>query len=502
MSLLQINPDLRDTLVDCYEHTATFAKVFFREKLWREFNSLHDELFYLLDTHIPLVAIAAPRGIGKTTLTILYALKCALFKNFKYILFVSETNSIAAQNVRTIGNILTGNEKIVKTFGNLQGPIWNLGDGHLKLANGVTIKARGSGQQIRGQQDDFDRPDLIICDDLEDPEPFRLGDATEYERKLWQWFDTDLMNSRDERNPRVIVVGTVLGELALLQRLLDDPDWKSLRLELCDDMYRSNFPDFKSDEQIAAMVAKHKREGTLDFFFQEYRNLPTANETRSFKDEYFQRYDPGYDPVQDLQIDRMVIIDPAKTVNISSADTAILGVGFNPIENHIYLIDGVNAKLEPDDIYKEAVRIARQIHTRTIAVEVTGIELFIKYPLNNYLRRQKFPDCIPLQAKGKKPERIRQLVPFYRERRVYHSPTARVSDALEAQLRTFPRSKLWDVMDCFAYAIPLFAIGERYFGPEGDDNEDMESFEAEIAAMDAEDRAMGGSISDGAFWAP
>lgn len=503
MSLLQAQPELVPDLVACCLHTAVFGKVFFPDALDREFNEFHDEMFSLLDdVSLPKVAIAAPRGLGKTTLTIMYALKAAVFKEANYICIVSQTADLAAQIVRTIGNLLTSNERLIKTFGNLQGPIWSLGIGHLKLANGVTIKAKGSGQQIRGQQDEFMRPDLVICDDLEDSEPFRLGDPTDYLKKLKQWFKADLLNSLSRKNPRIILVGTVLGADSVLQNLLDSKNWLSVRLELCDDNYKSNFPDFYSDAEVLALKNEYEEDGQLDLFYQEYRNIPVAAETAIFKKATFQYYPDTYDPEDDYQIDRLVIIDPAKTTNPTSAYSAVVGVGFNPIENHIYFMDCFNERVEPDGLYQAAVDMAIRLKTKSIAVEVTGLNNFITYPLDNFLRQKGFPPSIKLNARGKKQERIRQLAPFYRQRQVYHNPDPKVHNPLEAQLMTFDRSKYWDVMDAFAYCIELFAIGERYFGPEGSDNEDLDALERDIARMDEEETFFGDGPVDAAFWAP
>ena len=44
----------------------------------------------------------------------------------------------------------------------------------------------------------------------------------------------------------------------------------------------------------------------------------------------------------------------------------------------------------------------------------------------------------------------------------------------------FPRSKLWDLMDCAAYIIQMLELGERYFSP----SEDPEDAEAEYKELE------------------
>ena len=44
----------------------------------------------------------------------------------------------------------------------------------------------------------------------------------------------------------------------------------------------------------------------------------------------------------------------------------------------------------------------------------------------------------------------------------------------------FPRSALWDLMDCEAYIIEMLELGERYFSPK----EDPTDIEAEYKELD------------------
>lgn len=479
------NAQLQDTLVRCIHDTRVFGSTFMPNRFWRPWRSAHEPLFNVLDNDdIPLAVVAAPRGLGKTTVdSIAYPAKKVLFRQSKFIELVSATATVAAQNVKNLGRELTGNADIVRTFGNIKGPIWSEGRGDLETNTGIKILARGAGQQIRGLLEGDSRPDLIICDDLEDPEPFRIGDPTEYLRKIKEWFWSDLMNSIDRRgHTRVIVVGTILHEDSLLQNLLDDPEWVGVRMELCDDSYNSNFPDLMPTEEVKRMAAAFKARGMLDVFFREYRNLAIAAEDASFKEAMFRYYNTEYNPVADFGVDRCVIVDPAKSLKLHSAYTAIVGVGFDSLRNRIYLIDCVNEKMKPSEIYKTAFEMAQRLRTHTIGVEVTSLGTFISYPFNNYLQKRNFPAIIELNAVVNKLERIKQLSPFYEMGLVYHNPLPEVHDVLETQLKTFPRSKFLDVADAMAYCIPMFNLGEKFFGMS--EQEDEEAIDEEIRELD------------------
>lgn len=482
--------EMEDTLVDCCGDTATFAKVFMPHRFTREFDSPYREIFRLLDDDsAKKVAIAAPRGTGKTSIdAIAFPARKVCYQESKFVLVVSCTHNLAASVVRQLGRELTDNPNIIHAFGPLKGTRWSEGEGELRTSTGISILAKGAGQQVRGLIEST-RPDLIIVDDLEDSEPFRIGDAEEYIRKIREWFRADLLNvvDRASKTTRIVYLGTVLGENSLLNSLLESPDWLSTRLELCDDNYETNFPGLMSTPEVIELKDEHEARGELDIFFREYRNLPIAGSTAVFKKEYFKYWDQellakqGYMP-------KAVIVDPAKTVNMKSAYTAIQGVGFSASLPGIFQLNGVNKRLAPEEVYEEAWLMAQSLKTTIIAVEVTSLEQWIEYPFNQFLRLKGFPPITPLKAQGKKPDRIRELGAFYRMGVVYHHPSPLVHDALEAQLLAFPRSKYWDYMDAWAYILKLFNIGELGFVR--NDREDARAFEEEIAMLDQMDKAM------------
>lgn len=487
---------MEQLLLDCSMSTPTFGSTFMPKRFWRPWVSLHEEFFeYLDDDSVPLVAIAAPRGFGKTSIdTIAYPARKILYQECKFVEIISCTASVAAANVKNLGRELTGNAMVAKVFGQLKGPVWSEGLGNLETSTGIVIKARGAGQQVRGLLESDSRPDLIIVDDLEDSEPFRIGDPTEYLRKIKEWFFSDLMNSIDRRgNTRVIVVGTLLHEDSLLANLLDDPDWKSVRLELCDDNYNSNYPDLMTTQEVRKLAASLAEKGMLDTFYREYRNLAIATEDAIFKKKSFKYLgkdckETTQDIIDDLSVERLVIVDPAKTTNIKSAYTAIVGLGYDAKRKRICLLDCVNEKLEPENIYKAAYEMAVNIRTTIIAVKVTSLNLFITYPFNTYLSTKGYPNVEEVKETRDKLERIRELAPIYRMGFFWHhsdGPGEGVNTALEAQLLTFPRSKFLDVADAVADVIPLLSLSNRLFGM--NDEEDEKSFEEEIRMMDDEE---------------
>jgi hypothetical protein len=125
--------------------------------------------------------------------------------------------------------------------------------------------------------------------------------------------------------------------------------------------------------------------------------------------------------------------------------------------------------------------MCRRLKARVLGVEVTGLNEFITYPFKTWITKSgMLLEFVELKARGgtkatSKEDRIRALVPFYRQGLIWHNK--HVCAPLEAQLISYPRSKYWDVMDAFAYTIELLEIGERYFIPSEEDDQGYDDLE-------------------------
>lgn len=255
--------------------------------------------------------------------------------------------------------------------------------------------------------------------------------------------------------------------------------WYTRTLSICDDDYKSNWPDFISDQEVQELADSFAKQGLLDVFYREYRNIPVAKESASFRAEHFRYYEEVDDPAKRESTDRLyytsplsihpmvenvVLVDPAKTVQMQSDFSAVVGVGANLVENKLFVRDVDARRMYPDELYDSIFSMAERIRARTIGVEVTSLNEFIIFPLKNeMLRRGKFYELVPLHARKSKLERIGALVPFYRQGSMYHNKAC--AGALEAQLLWFPKSKRIDIADALAYIVQLLEEGERYFQP-------------------------------------
>jgi predicted phage terminase large subunit-like protein len=502
------NEQLESLIIPCFGNTPVTCLTLFPDHFTRPFCSVHNSIFQVLDNEeIKLAAIAAPRGFGKTTTIGLgFVGRKALFREAPYIVYISSTATEAAAKVKTLAKELQENDIIKGLFGELRGVKWAEEKGEIELSDAegpfCFIQAKGAGSQIRGLKWGKYRPTLFVVDDLEDAE--EVCNET-IRKKLKEWFFADLLGARDQSvtsKTRLIVIGTLLHEDSLLANLLDespideddkaimdlqDVDLKeqfvTLRLEACDDSFNSVWPEYLSTEALKAKAAAYERRGLLDVFYREWRNIVIAKDNATFQKSMFRYYSETDDRERLREVETIVLVDPAKTANTASAFTAICAVGFDARCNRIYFRDSINAKLTPDKIYEAAFDMADMFNAVVVGVEETGLNNFIMYPFQQAARkRRRFVDVVAIKALKDKELRVGALAYFYRVGAVYHNEQLHVRGTLETQLLSFPRSKYWDMMDCFANCIELFNLGDRNFTqdvPEvyGLDKHKMDEFE-------------------------
>ena len=173
-----------------------------------------------------------------------------------------------------------------------------------------------------------------------------------------------------------------------------------------------------SSEDVKKLAEEYASKGLLHVFFMEYMNSihpgDAPFQTRYFK--YFSNEDIDFDLPE---FETVIIADPAKTTNMSSAYSAIVGISVNMKKNAIYFRDCINARLHPEQIYEHAIDMGVRLKAPIIACEVTGLSEFITYPFKNAISRSGIGfEFIELKARGgaasvKKADRVKALVPFY-----------------------------------------------------------------------------------------
>jgi len=492
----QAKKELEEIILACHQSTRVAAKVLFPEIFYSPFSSLHDQIFNLIDSGKRKIAIAAPRGLGKTSIARTILSKKILLRDVNFGVYVSNSATSAEMQTENIKREMQSNSMVRKLFGNIKVSENEFQDETFSkkawVAFGSTfVLPRGWGQQVRGLNWSRYRPEIVIIDDLENKDDIKNPDTRE---KIREWFFSDLLKTESMYGEpcTFIYIDTIKHEDSLLQRLIDSSDWESLNLSICDQDFNSLDENYMTTEQIKQEYEEHKEKGLTDLFYMERMNIPISLEDAIFKPSYFKYFTDYGDELKvfekgetktirkrDLTI--CVIVDPAKTVKLHSAESAVVTIGADRQSKRIFVLDIVSEKFYPDQLYDAMFDAVVRHKARILGVEVTSLHQFISQPIENEMRvRGLYPFYVELNAVGKKEERVATLAPYYRLGYMYHNKTN--CHKLEMQLQWFPRSKLWDVMDCTSYITKLMDELAFYFDPE-----ELAEDENEFAELEDQD---------------
>jgi len=250
------------------------------------------EMFDLSEKDNGNFFIVAFRGSGKSTiLTMSYPIWAILGKQQKkFVLILCQTQAQAKQHMMNLRRELEANTVLRNDLGPFQeeGDEW--GSSSLVFSNlNARITAASSEQSIRGLRHNQHRPDLIICDDVED---IASTKTREGRNKTYQWFTSEVIPAGD-RGTRTIVVGNLLHEDSLLMRIKEDVEngkidgvFKSYPLTQNGEiMWKGKYESYDD-------IEKEKRKTGNEFAWErEYmlRIIPT--EEQAIQREWIQYYD-------------------------------------------------------------------------------------------------------------------------------------------------------------------------------------------------------------------
>lgn len=235
--------------------------------------------------------VKLPRGYSKTTLGNGILLWLAVYSEVKFIVMISETADAAKSQLGNIKRQLETNAKLREVYGDLvppqrQGLRWQADC--IDLQNGVIIQSVGRGGQVRGANEDGQRPDLIILDDVEDKESVS---TPEQRSKTLEWYMGDVEPALPRIDPdcrsRVIALGTLLDADALLMKFESDPSWVCITFGVYDNDKELLWAAAMDEEKIEKKRQMYALQGVLHIFYLEFFNQITAAEIAKFPEDKY-----------------------------------------------------------------------------------------------------------------------------------------------------------------------------------------------------------------------
>jgi predicted phage terminase large subunit-like protein len=180
------------------------------------------------------IVVAAPRSHAKSSfLSKAFPIHEIVYRLRRYIILISETPTVSSANLEWIKTQLQHNEKLRRDFGEILHPkqqmnprdnssefiAWeDLGEG--KQRQLTLVQAASSGQALRGRNWNGNRPDLIVCDDLEDK---RNTNTEQLRQELKDWFRQVVIPLGDPEGKKTAIVfmGTTVHHQSLLIEVMN-----------------------------------------------------------------------------------------------------------------------------------------------------------------------------------------------------------------------------------------------------------------------------------------
>lgn len=297
----------------------------------------HREVWSAYAADDPLVDMAAPREHAKTTAgAFVFILAETMFRVSDYVILIGSTEENAAEILSNITEEVRENDDLREEFGIAEierdsqtDLIVRMDDGHR-----WRVLARGAEQKIRGKMWNGRRPNLLVCDDMEDDEQVESKDRR---AKFRRWFFRAARQAVSRRG-RIRVHGTILHEDSLLARLQKNKSWKSLFYKAhkaFDDFSERLWPEAWSVKRLKERRQEFVEDGDAGGYSQEFLNDPQDN-----ADAYLRKQD--FLPMSPDDHERSKIIGAAADFAVSKNDLAnrtSFTVGGKDVLNLLHVVD-------------------------------------------------------------------------------------------------------------------------------------------------------------------
>lgn len=403
------------------------------------------------------IAQSMPRGHAKSTfLSNIFPLHQVVFKKRRFIVIVSETETMSRKFIEFIADALKNNQKLRKDFGELLSPFSqrNLKDNveGFETFNHCMVQSASMGKQLRGLRYRQFRPDLIICDDLESA---KNTNTAELRQKNLDFFNKVLMPLGTPDRTAFIYMGTLVHRHGLLPHVLERADFVSKNYsaivkeptetielwEQFEEIYRDQENPNRLEDALA-FYEEHKEVMDADVetlwndrfpyhklimekvnigtkaFASEFLNKPIDDEDAIFKESmiiYFDDKDLFDIHGRKLNLEVYGFWDLAVGKTQKSDYNAIITIGKDRRTGIIYVLDAWGKKCPMHEAMEVALQKIAEFQHHTFGVETiqAQYEMFRQLQMKVTQRGLYYTRIKPLNPRGKKEERIGQLEPLF-----------------------------------------------------------------------------------------
>ena len=199
-----------------------FAHAYYAPYIQYETAVFQEEIYTdLMDDEITFLEILGFRGCTKSTLiTHFFVVWSIITGRRRYPILIGDTDKQANRYLYNIRAELEQNTRLIEDWGPFKPEPGPDGDEWQKTTIVIPkykarVSAHTNGQNIRGLRHLEIRPDLVICDDIEDIEVVRHKEQRD---KLYHWFKSDVLQVGDKRT-KFVLLGNLLHSDGIMCRV-------------------------------------------------------------------------------------------------------------------------------------------------------------------------------------------------------------------------------------------------------------------------------------------
>jgi len=438
-----------------------WCMVYLRHYFTVEPADYHYVLSHVLeDPSEELVEIIGHRGGAKSTYATIGApLYLGLEGKAKFIIPVGDTTTQTKLTIANLRYELEENKWLQQDYGITFDKARNWSSEKLMLANGCLIMGRSRGQKMRGLRHRQYRPQVVLCDDVED---LVWVKKKENRDKTESWFNNEVIPAQQEDKSKLVLIGNLLHKDALMMRVRKSkkPDGSLLFTTL-------EFPLINKKTGVIEWAGKYPNQAAIDkqkakvrshiTWAREYLLKIVAEEDQPVKEEDIHFYPNKM--LDERDEDGKLKWKPkdagvGEDLAISekqSADCTAMVAGYRITlddKDHIFIRPNpVNKRVGFDDSMKEAIRLNDTMPVGTKwFVEDVG---FQKAALQTMKR--KGLAVYPMRAISDKKARLETISPFIIDGTVLF-PEFGCEELLQ-QLLGFGSEEHDDLVDALVYLI-------------------------------------------------
>lgn len=211
----------------------------------------------------------------------------------------------------------------------------------------------------------------------------------------------------------------------------------------------------KEPKQLLESLERLKS-STRNKFYGQYLNDPLDDSLLEFKRDWFQeiKIDAGTPLAGELvSAPCLISIDPAFKQKQASDFTGVC-VTKTLSDNNVYVLEARGLKLNPKGLVDYIMALVdRYGNVKKVLIETVVSQIMLMDLLQNEMKaRNKFfvIEEVKPENNENKSVRIRNLIPQYANRRIFHAPGCY---ELEEQLIEFPRGAHDDIIDSLSYQV-------------------------------------------------